>query len=111
MILGRVVGNLVSTLKHPVYKGRKILLVEPVDPAGDGSGGLVVALDTVDAGPGDQVLVAAEGWSAMHILGQETMGPVRSLIVGVIDCIEDTLPPDPVQTTDGKVKGGSKATI
>ncbi|MBN2290325.1 MAG: EutN/CcmL family microcompartment protein, partial [Candidatus Glassbacteria bacterium] len=54
MILGRVVGNIVSTIKHPVYQGAKILLVEPVGPDNSPSGKLVVALDTVDAGPGDR---------------------------------------------------------
>lgn len=93
MILGRVVGNIVSTIKHPVYKGTKILLVEPVRPDNSPSGDLVVAVDTVDAGPGDRVLVASEGWAAMHILGTEGPVPVRSLVVGVIDRIEDILPP------------------
>jgi microcompartment protein CcmK/EutM len=93
MILGRVVGNIVSTIKHPVYHGAKILLVEPVGPDNSPGGDLIVAVDTVQAGPGDRVLVASEGWAAMHILGAEEPVPVRSLVVGVIDRIENTLPP------------------
>ena len=91
MIIGRVVGNIVSTIKHPSYKGAKILLVEPVGPDDSPSGDMIVAVDTVDAGPGDRVLIASEGWAVMSILGTEGPVPVRSLVVGVIDRIEETL--------------------
>lgn len=87
MVIGRVVGNLVSTIKHPVYHGKKIMLVQPLDPAGAPQGYTMVAVDTVGAGIGETVLVSTEGRAAREILG-DSNGPVRSLIVGIIDTIQ-----------------------
>lgn len=88
MTVGRVVGNVVSTIKHPLYHGKKILLVQPLDSAhGKPRGNTVVAIDTVGAGIGELVLVATEGRAASEILNV-ARGPVRSIIVGIIDAIE-----------------------
>jgi ethanolamine utilization protein EutN len=92
MILGRVKGSVVSTVKHPSYEGRKILLVEPVSPDGTPKKGTVVAVDTVGAGEGDIVLVASEGRSATEILGFPTRMPLRSVIIGIVDHIEQYRP-------------------
>jgi microcompartment protein CcmK/EutM len=88
MMLGRVKGCVVSTVKHPSYEGKKVLLVEPVSPDGTPKRGTVVAVDTVGAGDGDIVLVASEGRSATEILGFSTRMPLRSVIIGIVDHIE-----------------------
>jgi microcompartment protein CcmK/EutM len=84
MDIGIVIGNIVSTIKHPIYKGRKLLLVENVDLNLDPVGVTTVCVDSVDAGAGDVVLVAREGKAAAEIIGTPLI-PVRSVIVGVID--------------------------
>jgi len=84
MDIGIVVGNIVSTIKHPAYKGSKLLLVEAVNPDLSSRNDLMVAIDSVDAGEGDVVLVAREGKAANDILGTK-LQPVRSVVVGVID--------------------------
>ena len=53
MLIARVVGELVATQKHPSHEGRKLLLVQPLNPNGSDRGDPVVALDSVDAGVGD----------------------------------------------------------
>ncbi|RPH37389.1 hypothetical protein EHM92_02835 [bacterium] len=88
MILGRVKGCVGSTMKHPCYEGKKVLLVEPVSPDGTPKKGTVVAVDTVGAGEGDIVLVASEGRSATEILGFQSRMPLRSVIIGIVDHIE-----------------------
>lgn len=88
MTVGRVVGNVVSTVKHPLYNGKAILLVQPLGPDHkQPRGNTIVAVDTVGAGTGDLVLVAAEGRAASEIL-REPRGPVRSIIIGIIDAID-----------------------
>ena len=84
MNLGRVVGSIVSTVKHPVYRGTTLLLVEPVDMDGTEVGPTMVALDTVGAGAGELVLVCKEGGAARQVLGAE-YAPVRSFVIGVVD--------------------------
>ena len=87
MFLGRVVGDLVATLKHDSLRGARLLWVEPVDPAGQPlrrPRRLRLAVDTVDAGPGDRVLVLDEGNGAAQVLGRPR-GPIRTVIVGVVD--------------------------
>jgi len=61
MILGKVIGNVVSTIKLPVYQEYKILIVQPVNDKEESQGESVLALDTVQAGVGDTVLVIDEG--------------------------------------------------
>lgn len=84
MDIGIVIGNIVSTIKHPAFKGTKLLLVDAVNPDLSSRGDLMVAIDSVDAGEGDVVLVAREGKAANDILGSK-LQPVRSVIVGIID--------------------------
>ena len=84
MMIGRVVGNVVSTVKHAVYHGKKILLVQPLGSDQTPQGNTIVAVDTVGAGIGEVVLVAAEGKAAAEIMNVPR-GPVRSMVVGIID--------------------------
>ena len=87
MILGRVTGNVVTTVKHPVLKGHKLMVVQPVKPDGEPNGRTLVALDVVQAGIGDTVLVIEEGNSGRMILG-DPMAAVRSVIAGIVDSVE-----------------------
>lgn len=86
MILGRVVGTLVSTINHPFYEARKLLVVEKTDPAGGPLPDYLVAVDAVDAGVGEWVLVLDEGNGARQVLGVPN-APVRSVIVGIVDAV------------------------
>lgn len=87
MRLGRVTGNVVATIKHAALNGHKLLMVQPLDPYGKAVGEAVVALDQVQAGPGDHVLLLEEGNSSRQILQSEN-APVRCLIVGIVDHVE-----------------------
>ncbi len=84
MILGKITGNVVSTIKLGIYEGYKILIVQPIDPDGRARGDSFLAIDTVQAGPGDTVIVIDEGNSARQII-DDKMAPVRSVIAGVVD--------------------------
>jgi len=88
MILGKVIGSIVSTIKHDSYRNKKIMLVRPISPSGEFLGGTIVAIDTIRAGEGDTVLVMSEGRSTMDILELKNRVPLRSLIVGVVDRID-----------------------
>jgi len=84
MILGKVVGNIVSTLKHIKYSDYKLLIIQPVGPDNKPKGKTFIAVDTVQAGPEDVVLVIDEGNSARLIV-DDKMAPLRSIIVGIVD--------------------------
>jgi len=88
MILGKVCGTVVATQQHVFYRGRTQLLVRYILPDGSFDGEkYVVALDLVGAGVGETVLVKDEGNSARQIMNTDKDGPVRSLIVGIVDAI------------------------
>ena len=87
MILGRVIGSITSTINHPFYDGRKLMVVEKTDAAGEPLADYLIAVDTVGAGPGESVLVLDEGNGARQVLAS-TDAPVRSVIVGIIDQVE-----------------------
>jgi microcompartment protein CcmK/EutM len=84
MFLGRVVGDVVATIKHRALEGRKLLLVQPLTGEGTPFGRPTIAVDVVDAGVGDHVLVVDEGNSAAQVLAVPR-GPVRTVVVGVVD--------------------------
>jgi ethanolamine utilization protein EutN len=87
MLIARVVGELVATQKHASHEGRKLLLVQPLNLDGSNRGDAVVALDSVDAGIGDRVLIATEGFSAMTAVGRP-QSPIDMAVIGFIDQIE-----------------------
>src|ERR1039458_3726868 len=87
MLIARVVGELVATQKHASHEGRKLLLVQPLNLDGTDRGDAVVALDAVDAGIGDKVLLATEGFSAMTSVGRPD-SPIDMSVIGFIDHIE-----------------------
>jgi len=90
MLIARVIGEIVATQKHPSHEGRKVLLVQPLNLDGSDRGNAVVALDAVDAGVGDRVLLITEGFSAMTSVGRP-QSPIDMAVVGFIDHI-DLLP-------------------
>jgi ethanolamine utilization protein EutN len=87
MLIARVVGELVATQKHPSHEGRKLLLVQPLNLDGSNRGDAVVALDAVDAGVGDQVLLTTDGFSAMTTVGRP-QSPIDMAVIAFIDSIE-----------------------
>ncbi len=87
MFLGRVSGTVVSTVQHPFYRGRRMLLVDRLDEALEPDGRYVIAVDAVDAGAGELVLLVDEGNSARQVTGDPS-APVRAVIVGVVDQVQ-----------------------
>ena len=85
MILAKVTGNVVSTIKAIGYESRKILIVQPINPDGKSKGKSFLAIDTVQAGTGDTVLIMEEGGSARLILDEPGTFTVKSVIAGIVD--------------------------
>ncbi len=89
MILARVLGNVVATQKNSRYDGARIMLVQPINPDGTPRGASMLALDSVDAGEGDIVIVIQEGWSASTASTGKPGAAIDSAIIGVVDTIEE----------------------
>jgi len=87
MIIARVVGTVIATQKQEAHEGKKILLLQPLNPEGQPFGDVVVGLDAVDAGLGDRVLVVQEGFSAMTSVGH-TDSPIDAAVIGVVDEVD-----------------------
>ena len=87
MLIGRVIGEVVATQKHASHEGQKLLLVQPLELDGANKGDAVVAVDAVDAGVGDRVLLIIEGFSAMTSVGRPN-SPIDIAVIGVIDAVE-----------------------
>jgi len=88
MMLARVVANVVATEKHPHYLGRKLLVVQPIGPDGAPKGRSLLAVDGVQAGVGDTVLVVDEGGSARAVIGDESAMTIRTAICGIVDRVD-----------------------
>ncbi len=84
MRVARVTGEVVSTVKHPALVGWKLLVIAYENDRGELEPDDVIALDSVDAGVGDRVLVNDEGGGAAVVM-ETGRGPVRTMIVGVVD--------------------------
>lgn len=84
MITGVVTGEIVSTINHAFYNGKRMLIVQKTDEHGNSTEDYIIAVATVEAGVGDAVLVVDEGNGARQIL-KDSNGPVRSVVVGIID--------------------------
>lgn len=87
MTLGKVIGTVVTTISHPDFKKRRLLVVQPLILAGDPAEGDFIALDNTHAGIGDTVLVNREGNGARQALNQPD-GCVISVIVGIVDSLD-----------------------
>jgi ethanolamine utilization protein EutN len=83
MLLARIVGTVVATRKDTRLEGKKLLICKPVDPEGNDEKGYIIAVDTVDAGFREQVLVV-QGSSARMAYGCKDT-PVDAAIVGIVD--------------------------
>jgi microcompartment protein CcmK/EutM len=88
MILAKVTGNVVSTIRAVGYGSRKILIVQPINPDGKSNGKSFLAVDTVQAGTGDTVLILEEGGSARLILDEPGTFTIKSVIAGIVDEIQ-----------------------
>jgi microcompartment protein CcmK/EutM len=86
MILGKVVGTVVTTISHPDYKHRRLLVVQPLILPGEEPVEDFLALDTTHAGIGDTVLVNREGNGARQVL-KNPDAAVISVIVGIVDSL------------------------
>ena len=87
MLIARVIGEVVATRKHASHEGLKLLVVQPLNLDGTERGDAVVAVDSVDAGLGDRVLLTLEGFSAMSAVGR-LQTPIEMAVIGVVDKVE-----------------------
>jgi microcompartment protein CcmK/EutM len=87
MFVGKVTGEIVSTINHADYDNRRLLVVDRLDHSGKPAGGYLIAVAAVDAGVGDRVLVVDEGTGARQILNN-SKAPVRSIVVGIVDSVD-----------------------
>ena len=87
MTICKVLGDIVSTVKNPRFEGKKILIVQPLDLEGRPQGEAFLALDTVQAGVNDRVLVMREGGSARIVFNDNEI-PVQAVITAVVDDVE-----------------------
>ena len=88
MILARVLGNIVATQKNQRYANARVMLCQQITPEGEDAGVTLLALDSVDAGEGDIVLIVQEGWGASTAATKEAGAAIDSAIVGVVDRID-----------------------
>jgi ethanolamine utilization protein EutN len=88
MILAKVCGNIVATKKNHRYDNASIMLCQQVTPEGDETATTVLALNAVDAGVGDLVLIVQEGWSASTASTGKSGAAIDSAIVGVVDYVD-----------------------
>jgi ethanolamine utilization protein EutN len=87
MLLARVIGNVIATQKNQRYEGSKIMLLQPINPDGSDRGSTMVALDSVESGVGDVVIVVQEGWCASTAATGEQGAAIDSAIIGIVDSI------------------------
>jgi ethanolamine utilization protein EutN len=87
VLLARVVGNVVASQKNAKLEGVKLLLVQPLDLAGEPRGGTVLAIDSVEAGVGDRVLLVQDGKAAQQALDRGTAA-VDAAVIGVVDAMD-----------------------
>ncbi len=87
MLLARVLGPVVATVKHPAFAGHTLLVCQPVDEHGKPTGSEIVAVDHAQAGAGDLVLLLREGNGVRQVLKQKG-APIRTVIAGIVDHVE-----------------------
>lgn len=85
MILGRIVGTVVSTRKDPRLEGKKLLIVKPVSPQGQDEAGYVIAVDAVGAGYRETVLIVTG--SSARMAAECKDRPVDAAIIGIVDTV------------------------
>jgi microcompartment protein CcmK/EutM len=88
MLLAKVLGNIVATQKNHRYENASVMLCQQITPEGDETAYTVLALNAVDAGVGDTVLIVQEGWSASTASTGKSGAAIDSAIVGVVDRVD-----------------------
>ena len=86
MIIAKVIGNVVATQKDPKFTGKKLMIVQPIEVDGKEYGDTFEAVDCVQAGAGDTVLVTVQGHSARAAMHDMTM-PIDAVIIAIVDNI------------------------
>jgi len=84
MKLGRVAGTVVSTINHPIYDGRRLLMCDLLDVRGADTGDYLICVDAVGAGAGEVVLILDEGNGARQVVAAPD-APIRAVLVGIVD--------------------------
>ena len=88
MLLAKVIGNVVATQKNQRYEGTRVMLCRQITPEGDDMDYTCLALDSVNSGIGDTVIIAQEGWSASTAATGRPGAAIDSAIVGVVDYVD-----------------------
>jgi len=88
MYVGRVCGTVVATIKNELFEGRKLLVVDKLDLSGKATSKYDIAVDMVQAGVGDLVVVLDEGNSARQVVDREPLGAIRAVIVAIVDKVD-----------------------
>lgn len=86
MILAKVIGTVVTTISHPHYKNRRLLVVQPLFLEDEKADGDFIAIDNTHAGIGDTVLINREGNGARQVLNNPD-ACIISVIVGIVDSV------------------------
>ena len=84
MVLARVEGNLVATRKHPSFESWRLVICQPIGSQGQVEGAPVIAIDSLDAGMHQQVVISSDGKAARKAVGVDK-SPVRWLVTGIVD--------------------------
>lgn len=84
MKLGRVAGTVVSTISHPIFDGRRLLMCDLLRADGSDAGDYLICVDSVGAGAGEVVLILDEGNGARQVVAAPD-APIRAVIVGIVD--------------------------
>jgi ethanolamine utilization protein EutN len=88
MRICRVLGNIVASVKHPAFAGQRLMIVQQIDERGNDVGSSFIAIDRVQSGPGDRVLVLTEGTGVRQIMQMGDILPIRSAVVGIVDEVD-----------------------
>ncbi len=88
MLIAKVIGNVVATQKNQRYEGSRVMLCRQMTPEGEDMDYTCLALDSVNSGPGDTVIIVQEGWGASTASTGRPGAAIDSAIVGVVDRID-----------------------
>lgn len=88
MLIARVIGNVVATQKNQRYEGARVMMCRQVTPTGEDMEYTCLALDSVNSGIGDTVIIVQEGWGASTSATGTPGAAIDSSIVGVVDRID-----------------------
>ena len=87
MIIGKIIGEVVSSAKHEKHEGIKLLLVRQLDLKDQDQGAPFIAVDVLGAGVGDKVLMTQDGWAAMTAV-KRMKSPIDAAVIGIIEEVE-----------------------